>query len=188
MCNELLNTHKIAIDLQSNDEYPGSCWTFSAKYSKRIHPCTLYCLSLHYGDVIMDTTASQITSLTIVYATVYSDIDQRKHQSSASLAFVWGIHRGPVNSSHKWPVTRKMFPFDDVNMNLVHCKLHFASLTLHVTVALKWQYLFAVGAKPFPANQNVKYECFHGAFQIFINFSGSVQEYSTARLIISIMN
>ena len=44
----------------------------------------------------------------------YSDTDQRKHQSSASLAFVWGIHRGPVNSPHKWPATRKMFPFDDV--------------------------------------------------------------------------
>ena len=61
-----------------------------------------------------------ITSLTIVYSTVYSGADQRKHQSSASLAFVWGIHRGPVNSPHKWPVTRKMFPFDDVIMALVN--------------------------------------------------------------------
>ena len=76
--------------------------------------------TLHYTDVIMGTMASQITSLTIVYSTVYSDTDQRKHQSSASLAFVWGVHRGPVNSPHKWPVTRKMFPFDDVIMwNLV---------------------------------------------------------------------
>ena len=64
----------------------------------------------------MGTMASQITSLTIVYSTVYSGADQRKHQSSASLAFVWGIRRGPVNSPHKWPVTRKMFPFDDVIM------------------------------------------------------------------------
>ena len=64
----------------------------------------------------MGTIASLITSLTIVYSTVYSDADQRKHQSSASLAFVWGIHRGPVNSPHKWWVTRKMFPFDDVTM------------------------------------------------------------------------
>ena len=64
----------------------------------------------------MGTAASQITSLTIVYTTVYSDADQSKHQSSASLAFVWGIHRGPMNSPHKWPVTRKMFPFDDVIM------------------------------------------------------------------------
>ena len=47
----------------------------------------------HYNDVIITTIASQITSLTVVYSTVYSDADQRKHQSSASLAFVWGIHR-----------------------------------------------------------------------------------------------
>ena len=70
----------------------------------------------HYGDVIMGTMASQITSLTIVYSTAYSGADQRKHQSSATLAFVREIHRGPVNSPHKWPVTRNMFPFDDVIM------------------------------------------------------------------------
>ena len=61
----------------------------------------------------MSTMASQITSLTIVYSTVYLGVDQRKHQSSASLAFVWGIHRRPVNFPHKVIVTRKMFPFDD---------------------------------------------------------------------------
>ena len=75
---------------------------------------------IHYDDVIMDAIASQITSLTIVYSIIYTDVDQRKHQSSASLAFVWGIHRGPVNSPHKWPVTRKMFPFDDVIMSMAH--------------------------------------------------------------------
>ena len=48
---------------------------------------------IHYTDVIMTTIASQITSLMVVYSTVYSDADQSKHQSSASLAFVWGIHR-----------------------------------------------------------------------------------------------
>ena len=57
----------------------------------------------------MRTMASQITSLTIVYSAVYSGADQRKHQSSASLAFVRGIHQWPVNSPHKWPVTRKNF-------------------------------------------------------------------------------
>ena len=80
----------------------------------------------HYGDVIMTTIASQITSLTIVYSTVYSGADQRKHQSSASLAFVRVIHRGPVNSPHKWPVTRKMFPFDDVIME--SCYLWFIAI------------------------------------------------------------
>ena len=73
----------------------------------------------HYSDVIMGAMASQINSLTIVYSSVYSDADQRKHQSSASLAFVRGIHRWPVNSPHKWPVSRKMFPFDDVIMKWI---------------------------------------------------------------------
>ena len=59
----------------------------------------------------MGAMTSQITSLASVYSTVYSGADQSKHQSSASLAFV-----SPVNSPHKWPVTRKMFPFDDVIM------------------------------------------------------------------------
>ena len=76
----------------------------------------IICIDCHYNDVIMGAIASQITSLTIVYSIDYSDGDQRKHKSSASLAFVQGIHRRPVNSPHKWPVTRKMFPFDDVIM------------------------------------------------------------------------
>ena len=72
----------------------------------------------------MGAIASLITSLTIVYPTVYSDADQRKHQSSASLAFARGIHRVPVNYPHKWLVTRKMFPFDDVIMSLrISCEL-----------------------------------------------------------------
>ena len=62
----------------------------------------------------MGTMASQIASLTIVYSTVYSGPDQRKHQRSASLALVRGSHRWPGKSLHKGPVTRKMFPFDDV--------------------------------------------------------------------------
>ena len=66
----------------------------------------------------MGEMVSQITSLTIVHSTVYSDEDQRKHQSSPSLAFMQGIHRSPVNSPHKWPVTWKMFPFDDIIMIL----------------------------------------------------------------------
>ena len=79
----------------------------------------------HYSDIIMNATASQITSLTIIYSTVYSGEDQRKYQSSASLAFVWGIHRWPVNSPHKGPVTRKMFPFDDV----IKCKFKLCSVS-----------------------------------------------------------
>ena len=88
---------------------------------------------VHYGNVIMGAIVSQITRLTIVYSTVYSDADERKHRSSASLAFVRGIHRGPVNSPHKWPVTRKMFPFDDVIMT--------SRLILGVCPAIeRWRY------------------------------------------------
>ena len=74
----------------------------------------------HYSDVIMGALVSQITSVSIVYSTVCSGTDPRKHQSSASLAFVRGIHREPVNSPHKRPVTRKMSPFDDVIMKRFH--------------------------------------------------------------------
>ena len=64
----------------------------------------------------MSVMASQIISLTIVHPTVYSGIDQRRHQSSVSLAFVRGIHWWLVNSLHKGPVTWKMVPFDDIIM------------------------------------------------------------------------
>ena len=70
--------------------------------------------SFHYCDIIMGMMMSQITSLMIVCSTIHWGADQRKHQSSASLAFVRGIHRWPVNSPHIWPVRQKMFPFDDV--------------------------------------------------------------------------
>ena len=63
----------------------------------------------HFNDVIIGVMASQIASFTIDYSSVYSGADQRKHQSSASLAFVRAIHRWPVNSPHQGPVTRKIF-------------------------------------------------------------------------------
>ena len=83
-------------------------------------------LNQHRDDVIMSTVASQITSLTIVYSSVYSGADQRKRQSSASLAFVLGIHRRPVNSPHKWPITRKMFIIDYAIMTLCFTGQHHA--------------------------------------------------------------
>ena len=92
-------------------------------YSFPFNSICLENVTCHYNDVIMSAIASQITTLTIVYSTVYSGADQRKHQSSVSLAFVRGIHWWPVNSPHKGPVTRKMFPFDDVIMiiiNIIH--------------------------------------------------------------------
>ena len=99
----------------------------------------------HYCDIIMGMMASQITSFTIVYSTVYSGIDQRKHQSSASLAFVRGIHQWPVNSLHKGPVTWKMFPFDDVIMLCVWNDVHFAMLWKNyiyswLIMEMKWRW------------------------------------------------
>ena len=81
---------------------------------------TLFNRDDHYIDIILGAIASQITSLTIVYSTVYLGVYQRKHQRATSLAFVSGNHRWPVNSSHKGPVTRKMFPFDDVIRVIVY--------------------------------------------------------------------
>ena len=83
------------------------------------------------NDVIKSAIASQITSLTIVYSTVCSAVVQRKHQSSASLAFVRRIHRWPVNYPHKGPVTRKMFPFDDVIMRCISCYTNYVSNVLY---------------------------------------------------------
>ena len=74
-------------------------------------------LKSQYSGVMMGAMTSQITSVSIVYSTVCSGKDQRQHQRSASLAFVRGIHRWPVNSPHKKPVTRNMFPFNDVIMH-----------------------------------------------------------------------
>ena len=85
-------------------------------------------LQNHYNDVIISEMTSQVTSLTIVYSIIYSGADQRKYQSSASVAFVRGIHRWPINFPHKGPVTRKMFPFDDVIM-IYHC-----NTTLHTNI------------------------------------------------------
>ena len=58
---------------------------------------------------LMSVMASQITSLSIVCSNIYPGAGQKKHQSSASLVFVRGIHRWPVNSPYKGPVTRKIF-------------------------------------------------------------------------------
>ena len=108
----------------------------------------------HYDDVIMSSMASQITSLMIIYLTVYSGTDQRKHQSSASLAFVRGINREPVNSPHKWPVTRRMFPFDDVIIWL-NSMLHFwllCSVQYRITLDRDISRVYIIGqCWPYPS-------------------------------------
>ena len=90
---------------------------------------------IHYSDVMMGAMASQflfmfnkilsefeseseITDVSSVYSIVSAGADQRQHQSSASLAFVRGIHRWSVSSPHIGPATRKMFPLDEVIMTI----------------------------------------------------------------------
>ena len=83
--------------------------------------------SSHYGDIIMGVMASQITSVTIVYSIVYSGADKKKTLKLHVTGFCEGNDRLPVNSPHKGPVTRKMFPFDDVIMKQL--KLRHAAIT-----------------------------------------------------------
>ena len=83
-----------------------------------------YAYTVHYSDIIVSVVASQITSISIVYSTICSGADQRKRQSYKLLAFVRGIHWWVVNSPHKGPVTRKMFPFDDLIMDHQVCVLY----------------------------------------------------------------
>ena len=93
-------------------------------------PCTLpITAAQHYSDVMMGAIASsQITNLTIVYSTVYSSADQ----ISASLAFVLRIHRWPVNSPHKWPVTREMFPWKSSKVEITYPFPNFNSCTVEI--------------------------------------------------------
>ena len=84
-------------------------WSLMAP-SHKLNQCGPRLLTpYHYGDVIMTAMPSQITGVWIVYPAVCSGRDQRKHQSSISLAFVRGIHRWMVDSPHKRPVMWKMF-------------------------------------------------------------------------------
>ena len=111
----------------------------------------------HYIDVIMGAMASQITSLAIVYSTVYSDVDQRKHQSFASLAFVWGIHRGPgelpaqmasnaENVSISWrhhELPQMMYLFQCNQCST--CQLQKSMIMLHMLVKSSRQHMQIIG-------------------------------------------
>ena len=109
-----------------------------------------WCL-FHYSDIIMSAMASQFTSLTIVYSTIYSGGDRRRHQSSASLTFVEGIHRWPVNSPHKWPVMRKISPFDDVIILCHHT--HATAIATHE----RWHWLVKYVSCNFSKPQDILY-------------------------------
>ena len=83
----------------------------------------MICKTVHYNNIIMSAIAFKITGVMSVYSAVRFGADQRKFQISVSLAFARGIHRRPVNSHHKGPVTRRMFPFVDVIITVVLCEI-----------------------------------------------------------------
>ena len=106
----------------------------------------------------MGAIVSPFTSLTIVYSTVHSDTVQIKHQSSVILAFVRGIHRWPVNSSHKGSVTRNMFPFDDVIMMYWVCVGSCGIYTPYLSIenCYTWKHCFPF--RPVPALYSQRYD------------------------------
>ena len=93
--------------------------------------CRIYASSALYGLTLFN--------LTIDYSIVYSGADQRKHQSSASLAFLQGLHRGPVNSPHKWPISRIFFPFDDGIISMVSSNLPYLIACWQLAIGKKFQ-------------------------------------------------
>ena len=90
----------------------------------------------HYSDVIMSAMASQITGVSIVSSTVCSGADQIKYQSSASLDSVRKNHRWPLDSPHKGPVRRKMFPFDDVIIFPISSRFTTTSFLVAISFSL----------------------------------------------------
>ena len=107
---------------------------------KRIYWIEQFNISFsHYSDIIMSAMASQITGFSMVCSNVCSGADQRKRQSSASLAFVRGIHRRPVNFPHKEPVTRKMFPFDTSPCRRNYCVFILRNVTATFMELVGWK-------------------------------------------------
>ena len=103
----------------------GKCGIQIRQWTHKVHPrphsigASNGLFLWHCSEVIMSVMVSQITGVSLVHSTVCSGTDQRKYQSSASLAFARGTHWWPVNSPHKGPVTWKMFPFNDVIMSIL---------------------------------------------------------------------
>ena len=93
---------------------------------------TKWCIWVHYSDVTMRLMTSSINIVSSICSTICFGGHQRKHQKSASLVFMRGIHRWPVDSPHKGPITRKMFRFDDVLVKHMYVNKE----DLHHTVSL----------------------------------------------------
>ena len=116
----------------------------------------------HYVDVIMNAIVSQITSLMIVYSTVYSDADQSKHQSSASLAFVWGIHRDRWIPRTKGQLRGKCFNLMRSSWGCPICialALANVSNMSDTTIIFHSLYIVSVHATKIWANEINRYPC-----------------------------
>ena len=142
--------------------FNGFWWLWKLRNNERNwlsnpHPWPVEGYSVHYSDVTMGEMTSQITSLTIVYSTVYSGADQGKHQSSASLSFVRGSHRWPVNSPHKGLVTWKMFPFDDVIMTSSPTLAFPSSEIITLSAQRSWWTIFFSSRYSIPLHISLKY-------------------------------
>ena len=107
---------KVALDMPMLCDY--GRW-YNITYTRCSGPClcAVVYITRPCNDVIMNAMSSQTMGVSIVHSTVCLGVYQRKHLSSASLPFVRGIHRWPVNSPHNGPVTQKMLPFGDVSMH-----------------------------------------------------------------------
>ena len=147
--------------------------------------------------------ASQITSLTIVYSTVYSGADHRKYQSSASPDFVQGIHRWPVNSPHKGPVTRKLFPFDDVIMERIgsggglepfqvvsrnprQCGVRKSVVKSTILTQIKWRYLKAISEYLFFIDHKTPICCLYCMITLFCAAKYNI--FKTEKVIFYVLN
>ena len=129
----LVKDHLLWETTKFSGRFIGVSWYYKVLYYYRRpeHSTALGLLQYkQYNDVMMSVMASQITGVSIVWSSVGSGADQKKHQSSASLAFVRGIHGWSVNCPHKRPITREMFPFDDAIMFTVVPDMEIATMTI----------------------------------------------------------
>ena len=105
--NCCLSCKKVSMTLSHHNR--GLAWCQLCRHWRRDKLSTTCVATIRHSDVIMSAMASQITGVLIVYSTVCSCADQRKHKKYASLAFVRRVHRWPVNSPHKGQVKLKYF-------------------------------------------------------------------------------
>ena len=131
----------------------------------------------HYSDVILIAVVFQIIGVSIVCSSVCSD--QRKHQSSASLVFVRGKHRWPLDSRHKRPVLRKMFPFDDVIVYTRFVFLFLWTMMISDTLIFIWAWygiFHSLQGKQFAllssitTENNIKLKCFNIRLRTHLRF------------------